>query len=311
MRRVAEPLSRMGARIDTSSGGTLPVRVSGGARRGIRYELPVASAQVKSAILIAGLGAPGETTVVEPVPTRDHTERMLEAMGVPLRRDGREITVAGPVVPRAIETRVPGDFSSAAFLLAAAAAVPGSEVTVTGVGVNPGRTGLLEVLARMGCTVERTNERTDGGEPVADLTVAAGPLRAVTVDDPALLTALIDEVPAIAVLAARAEGTTVIRGASELRRKESDRIAAIAASLAVLGADVAELDDGLRITGPTPLSGGAVSSYGDHRMAMAMAVAGLVAEGGVEIDDASVVGVSYPRFFDDVRALCDSTGGPS
>jgi len=303
MKRVTDPLTSMGASITASASDALPVRVETARLNGIRYQLPVASAQVKSALLIAGLFARGETTVVEPVPTRDHTERMLSAMGVELRRSGRAVTVVGMQTPQGVHIAVPGDFSSAAFFLAAAAGLEGSKVTLPATGTNPTRTGLLEVLDAMGCQVERHNERDESGEPVADLEVNGGPLGAITIDDPARIASIIDEIPIIAVLATRAQGTTAIRGATELRHKESDRIQSIVKNLRALGADVAESEDGLSVTGPVQLRGGRVSSFGDHRMAMAMAVADLFSEGDVTIDDPSIVDVSYPAFFDDLRSL--------
>ncbi len=302
MARVAEPLARMGARVTLANGGTLPAVIEGGSLHGIRYELPVASAQVKSAILIAGLCAEGETTVIERVPTRDHTEILLEAMEVPVTRDGDAITVHGGIRPVGTHVTVPGDASSAAFFLVAALLVPGSRVHVPFTGLNPRRAGFLDVLAAMGADVTIDAEHA-GVERAGDLTARTSELAAVTVDDPARVASIIDEIPVLAVAATRAHGRTVFRGASELRHKESDRIEALATNLRALGAKVETFDDGLAIDGPTPLRGAAVSSFGDHRIAMAMTVAGLVAEGGVEIDDASVVDVSYPGFYNDLRTL--------
>lgn len=309
MRRVTNPLARMGANIDTNENGGLPIHIKAAPLRGIRYELPVASAQVKSALLIAGLFASGETTVVEPVPTRDHTERMLTAMGTEVRRHGGAVSIQGGQRPRGVHIIVPGDFSSAAFFIAAAAGVPGSRVTVCGCGVNPTRTGMLDIITEMGCRVETVNERdafaNAGGEPVADVVIRESSLRAITIDDPVRIAAVIDEIPVLAVLATRAAGTTMIRSAGELRVKESDRIKATAENLRILGADVEEFDDGLAVAGPVQLRGGNVSSFGDHRMAMAMAVAGLFGEGETVIDDATAVDISYPGFFDDLKTLSD------
>jgi 3-phosphoshikimate 1-carboxyvinyltransferase len=314
MARVADPLRRMGARVETTREGTLPMTVAHGALRGIAYALPVPSAQVKSAVLIAGLCAAGETRVIEPVPTRDHTERMLAALGEPVAREragaGASIGVRGvPAAeargPRlgAGSVRVPGDFSSAAFFIVAAACIPGSEVRLEGVGVNPTRTGLLTIMREMGASIRLENEREVDGEPVADLIVSSTPLRGVEVSDPAMIAAAIDEIPVLAVAAAHAEGETVLSGAGELRHKESDRIAVMAANLRALGAIVEERDDGFAIAGGAPLRGAPVSAAGDHRIAMAMAVAALMADSETTIDDAGVVGVSYPDFFDDLRAL--------
>lgn len=303
MRRVAEPLDRMGARVELSPDGTLPMRVAPAPLRGIRYVLPVASAQVKSAVILAGLFAQGETTVIEPVPTRDHTERMLEAMGLPLARDGHATTVRGGRRPEAIEVNVPGDFSSAAFFLAAAAMLPGSEVRVLGCGINPSRTGLLDAMAAMGVPALIEPRSENAGEPVGDVTVRHAAMRAGTFADPERIVAMIDELPLLAVLATQAEGTTEVRGAAELRRKESDRIAVICENLRAMGARIDEYDDGFAVHGPAPLRGATVVSHGDHRVAMAMAVAALVAEGPTTIEDASCVSVSYPGFFDDLRIL--------
>lgn len=307
MERVVEPLAMMGARVVTSRGGHLPMTVAGGTPlRGIEYTLPVASAQVKSAILIAGLLAEGTTTVVEPVPTRDHTERMLEAMGVAVTREGNAVSVTGGGGRLdGAHITVPGDISSAAFFVAAASCVPGSDLFLHQVGLNPTRTGLIDVLRSMGADIVVENETTVCGEPVGDLTVRAGrvPLGAVTVDDPALVASMIDELPVVAATATQAEGETVIRGAGELRRKECDRIAAMAEGLAALGADVTEHDDGLTVRGPSQLRGARVRSFGDHRIVMAMTVAGLLARGETEIDDDTAVAVSYPGFFNDLMTV--------
>jgi len=311
MRRVIEPLARMGATLTAASGGTLPVVVGEGKLRGITYTLPVASAQVKSAILIAGLFAEGETTVVEPVPTRDHTERMLTVMGVEVRREGNAASVRGGARPEGTRITIPGDFSSAAFFIVAAACLPGSDVFLPMTGINPTRTGLLDVLHRMGANVTLEGADVVSGEPCADISVRTPPdagLRAIDIDDPRLVASVIDELPIIAVAATQADGTTTIRGAGELRHKESDRVSAIVENLRALGADIAEHDDGLSITGPTPLSGARVSSFGDHRIAMAMSVAGLMADGETTIDDASAVDISYPEFFTSLLTIARREG---
>lgn len=305
MRRVAEPLAAMGATVTTAEGGTLPMTVRGGELQGIRYELPVASAQVKSAVLIAGLRASGETTVVEPVPTRDHTERMLGAMGVDVRRQGREITVTGGAPLRGTRISVPRDCSSAAYLAAAAACLPDSAIVMPFTGVNPTRTGFLKLLGQMGASVSMGNEHEACGEPVADVIVKTAPegLRAVVVEDPAVVVSCIDELPLLAVVATQASGETTVRGAAELRNKESDRIAEITRQLSAIGADITELEDGFQVRGPTRLRGARVSSGGDHRIAMAMTVAALLADGDTTLDGASVVEISYPSFFADLSTL--------
>jgi 3-phosphoshikimate 1-carboxyvinyltransferase len=309
MQRVVEPLSLMGASISTTMAGTLPIDLSGGNLTGITYELPVASAQVKSAILIAGLFAKGDTTVVEPVPTRDHTERMLAAMGAEVRREGNAVTVSGGQRLEGARIAVPGDFSSAAYFIVAASLIPGSDLYLPSTGVNPTRTGLLSVLESMGAAVSVENETEVSGEPSADVAArAAGALRGVTIDDPALVASIIDEIPVVAVAATQAEGKTSIRGAGELRHKESDRIQAIADNLRRMGADVVDHEDGLTVTGPTRLRGAAVSSFGDHRIAMAMAVAGMLADGETEIDDASIVDISFPGFFNNLLAVSRREG---
>jgi 3-phosphoshikimate 1-carboxyvinyltransferase len=303
MQRVAEPLTRMGARVTLSETGTLPAVIEGGALRGIRYEMPVASAQVKSAILIAALSAAGDTTVVERTPTRDHTEIMLRAMGADISRDHDAVIVRGGSRLEGISITVPGDFSSAAFFIVAALLLPGSRVHLPFTGVNPRRIELLRVLQSMGARVAIDALDADGAEPAGDIVASFSELRSAQVHDPAAVAAIIDEIPILAVAATQAHGRTTIRGAAELRHKESDRIAALAHNLRLLGARVEEFDDGLAVDGPTRLRGAAVLSFGDHRIAMAMAVAGLLADGRTEIDDASVVGVSYPRFFHDLAAL--------
>lgn len=302
MGRVAEPLVRMGARVVLADGGTLPATVEGGSLRGIEYALPVASAQVKSALLIAGLFADGDTTVIEPVATRDHTEIMLAAMGVELARDGYRVTVHGGSRPEGTHVTIPGDISSAAFFVAAALIRPGSDVHLPFTGINPRRTGVLTVLRSMGAdiTIEVSHE---GCEAAADLTVRSSELRGVEIDDPALVASIIDEIPVIAVAATQAHGVTIIRGAGELRHKESDRIEATVSNLRAMGARIEAIDDTITIEGPTPLRGAAVRSLGDHRIAMALTVAGLAATGRTEIDDAGAVEISYPGFYNDLRTL--------
>ena len=303
MERVAEPLRLMGARVETSDGRP-PVRLQGGSLSGIEYELPVASAQVKSAVLLAGLRADGITAIVEAVPSRDHTERLLSWLGVPVEiaeSPGRRVSVRR-AEPRAFEANVPGDISSAAPLLAAAAAVPGSSVTIEGVGLNPSRSAFLEVLARMGAEVEIEPSAETGPEPVGAVTVAHGDLRAVEIGE-SEVPGLIDELPLVGVLGALAEGTTTVRGAAELRVKESDRIAGLVAGLRELGADANELPDGFTVTGPAKLSGGAVDALGDHRLAMAFAVAALAATGPLSIEGLDSVADSFPSFVPTLDSL--------
>jgi len=314
MGRVIDPLSEMGASFEASEGGRLPLIVRGASPAvPITYRLPVASAQVKSAILLAGLNTPGETTVIEPVPTRDHSERMLKGFGadltVTVEADGtRVITIKGEAELKPQVIDVPGDPSSAAFFIVAALVTPGSEVVIENVGLNPTRAGLVEVLRQMGGQIEFLNEREVGGEPVADLMVRHSALKGIEVD-PAIAPAMIDEFPVLFVAASLAEGVTVTSGLDELRVKESDRLAAMAAALTLAGAQIEEREDGLVITGTggTPLPGTAtdaqVTTHLDHRIAMSMAVAGLVSSGGVEVDDTRPIATSFPNFEDLLASL--------
>jgi 3-phosphoshikimate 1-carboxyvinyltransferase len=294
MRRVADPLRAMGARIETT-GGHAPLRITGAPLRGIEYRLPVASAQVKSCVLLAGLLAEGETTVVEPVATRDHTERML---GLDVFEAGqtRHITVRGGMAVPARTWHIPCDFSAAAFFLVAGSIVEGSALVLPDVGLNPTRTALLDVLRAMGAEIVVEHERVEGGEPVGHVGVRAAPLHGVTVSG-AVTANLIDELPILAVAAACAEGETTVRDAAELRVKETDRIAAICENLRRLGADVTEHEDGFTVRGGRPLHGASVQAYHDHRIAMAMGVAGLVTEGAVRVDTPEVAAVSFPGFW--------------
>lgn len=296
MRRVVDPLTAMGATLLGRAGGEYPpLAIQGRELSGITWASPVASAQVKSAILLAGIQATGETSVTEPMLSRDHTERMLTAFGVEVRRQGTAVSVRGPVRLRAARLAVPGDLSSAAFFLAAAAASPGGEVLIRDVGVNGTRSGVLEVLERMGAAITQMRARTEAGEPVADLSVRGTKLRGTTIGAE-LIPRLLDEIPVLAVAATVAEGETVISGATELRVKEVDRLSALAGELAKLGARVAEERDGLRIVGGRRLRGTVVRSRGDHRMAMALAVASLFADGETRVEDVACVETSFPRF---------------
>jgi 3-phosphoshikimate 1-carboxyvinyltransferase len=310
VRRVIDPLRRMGADLSARDGDRLPpLVVRGRPLRGARHLQEVASAQVKSALLLAGLAAEGETTVVEPERSRDHTERMLLGMGVPVRIDGLSVTVS-PARPRGTRVDVPGDISSAAFFLCAAAGLPGSEVTVRNLGVNPTRTGLLEVLAAMGAEVRLEGERELAGERRAEVTVRAKDLTATEIAGP-LIPRLIDELPVLMVLATQARGRTVIRDARELRVKESDRLAAMGETLSAAGARIELFEDGCAILGPTRLRGVAVKTRLDHRIAMSMAVAQLLAGPAEEtvLDDVACVDTSFPSFFELLDALAPGGRG--
>ena len=305
MTRVARPLRAMGAQIFTAPGGTPPLVVSGGAHLiGIEHHLEVASAQVKSCLLLAGLFAEGTTWIHEPTLSRDHTERMLEAAGVTLLREGGAVGVTGPVAGLSLpDMDVPGDFSSAAPHLVAGALLGEPEVRLAGVNLNPARTGLLAVMRRMGVEIGEEHLPPVAGEPCGDLVVRrTGGLSATEVA-PEEVPSMIDELPLVGVLGAMASGTTVVRGAAELRVKESDRIATVVAALCALGADARELDDGFEVTGTGRLAGGAMESHGDHRLAMLGAVAGLASEEGVVIGGFDAVAVSYPRFARDLAGL--------
>jgi 3-phosphoshikimate 1-carboxyvinyltransferase len=303
MRRVVEPLQSMGAEIEDTDGHA-PLVLRGRPLHSTDHTLGVASAQVKSALLLAGLYADGPTTVRQPGPARDHTERMLVAMGADVQVADLAVTLnRSPSLSLSpLSIRVPGDISSAAFLLVAAAIAPGSEVVVEGVGVNPTRTGLLDVLREMGAHLITNNLREEGNEPVADLTVRTSELRGVEVGGHTVVR-MIDEFPALAVAATQALGVTVVRDAAELRVKETDRIAAIVTGLRALGARIDPLPDGFRVEGPTPLRGAVVDSFGDHRLAMALAVAGLVAEGEVVVERAECVADSFPGFVALIQGL--------
>ncbi len=301
MERVAGPLREMGARIDTQQGRP-PVRIHAGARlRGIRYPMPVASAQVKSALLLAGLYAEGATTVVEPAVTRDHTERMLQSFGVDVVARGGTATLQPPARLEAARIEVPGDFSSAAFFIVAACIGARAPVLIEGVGVNPTRTGLLEMLALMGADLRLVDHRSAGAEPVADIEIRPATLTGIRVPE-RLVPVAIDEFPAFFIAAACARGETLVTGAEELRVKESDRIAVMARGLDAVGVRNEVLPDGLRIAGG-PIGGGVVDSHGDHRVAMAFAVAGLRASGPIEIRDVANVATSFPGFAQLARSL--------
>jgi len=295
MERVAKPLRAMGARISTRE-GRAPLRITGGSKlKGVDYTLPVASAQLKSALMLAGLSAQGRTTIRSPAPSRDHTERMVVAMGVPVEQGpGETVVVNGPATLSGIEIEVPGDFSSAAFFLVAGAIAASNGLLIRGVGINPTRTGLLTILREMGAQISLRNRRESGAEQVADIYVEQSPLRGIEVPSE-LVPLAIDEFPVLFVAAACAAGRTVVRGAEELRHKESDRLAAMAEGLKALGITVTESPDGLVINGGS-LSGGRVVSHGDHRVAMAFAVASVAAGSPIEILGTDQVSTSFPGF---------------
>jgi 3-phosphoshikimate 1-carboxyvinyltransferase len=302
MERVAVPLREMGADVTTRD-GCPPLAIAGGQLRGIDYQLPVASAQVKSAILLAGLYAEGQTVVCQPGPSRDHTERMLRAQGVSIGLDDDKISIAPDSQPLApMSLTLPADFSSAAFPLVAALLVGSGEVMLEGVGVNSTRTGLLDVLDEMGADITWLNQTDRGGEPVADLVVRSGELRGVEVSGN-LVVRMIDEFPILAVAATQARGETSVRDARELRVKETDRIASVVAELRALGAPVQEQDDGFVVEGPVSLRGARVYSHGDHRLAMALVIAGLIAEGETIVEGADVIADSFPGFVSLMREL--------
>ncbi|MGH2897850.1 MAG: 3-phosphoshikimate 1-carboxyvinyltransferase, partial [Solirubrobacteraceae bacterium] len=313
MARIIEPLRSMGATIEGSDGGShAPLTVTGRSPlRAIDWSTPVPSAQVKSAILLAGLRAQGVTTVRESIATRDHTERMLRARGVPVRTRhdgdaGAVIEMEGGATMQAMHQQVPGDPSAAAFWLVAGAIHPASELRLRGVGVNPTRRAVIDLLSRMGAAIDEmppSAAAADGdGEPIADLKVRSSELRAIELD-PAETAAAIDEIPVLCLAATQARGRSVIRGAGELRHKESDRIAGIVDGLAALGARIQADGDDLVIDGPTPLAGAVVDSRSDHRLALTFAIAGLVATGHTTISDAACVAISYPTFFSDLERI--------
>lgn len=301
MGRVITPLREMGAKIEGVRDNFCPLSITESRLHGITYTLPVASAQLKSAILLAGLYADGPTTVIEPMPSRDHTERMLRQMGVSVQAEGNRITITPPERLSAVPVAVPADISSAAFFLVAGAIVPHSELTIRQVGINPTRTGVLDVLRQMGADITMENVQ-DQSEPVCDLTVRTSKLHGVTIGGE-IIPRLIDELPVLAVAAAFAEGETIIRDAQELKVKESNRIAAMVTELSRAGADVTETADGMIIRGGKPLHGAMFESYNDHRIAMSMAVCALACQGESEIQNADVVAISYPEFFATLRQL--------
>lgn len=304
MDRVTLPLREMGAKIDgREDGNLLPISVRGGSLKPITYTLPINSAQVKSCVLLAGLFTEGVTKVIEPVPTRDHTERMLKAFQVDVKRDGNEILLQGNQTLMATDIEVPGDISSAAFFLCAAAVKKGSHLTVKDVGLNPTRTGVVDVLERMGANLSVSTNRYIGDEPVGDITVKEGDLNGVTIsgDD---IPRLIDELPIIALAASQAKGKTVIQDARELRLKETDRIQAVVDTLSKMGVSITGTEDGMIIEGgQRPLNGGEFNSYHDHRIGMMVAIASLLTNDSVTLTEEECISISYPSFFEDFGSL--------
>lgn len=313
MKRVTEPLRLMGAEIETTAAGTAPLRIKGGTvLKGIHYDLPVASAQVKSCLLLAGLYAEGRTSVREPAPTRDHTERMLAGFGYPVRREGETVSVESGGKLVACNVDVPSDISSAAFFMVGAAIAEGGELLLRHVGINPTRTGVIDILGLMGADIEILDPREAGGEPVADIRIRSSRLRGIDIPE-ALVPLAIDEFPVLFVAAACAEGETRLTGAEELRVKESDRIQVMADGLRVLGVDATPTPDGMVLRGG-PMAGGEVESHGDHRIAMAFSIAGLRAQGPITIRDCANVNTSFPTFVEIARRLglsIESDGRPS
>ncbi|GAB4073582.1 3-phosphoshikimate 1-carboxyvinyltransferase [Barrientosiimonas marina] len=303
MDRVVRPLKKMGARIDgCASGSLLPMAIRGGGLKGMQYTLPVQSAQVKSAVLLGGLLADGLTEVIEKTPTRNHTEKMLRAFGTDISETDGRIRLTNQTALKGTDVHVPGDISSAAFFMAAAAIVPGSQLTLVNVGLNETRTGVIDVLKQMGASITVSNQQVMAGESFGDVTVTQQNLQGIIIEGD-IIPKLIDELPIIALAATQAEGQTVIRDAGELRLKETDRIEAITDGLIRLGARVTQTEDGMIIRGTSRLTGGKASAYNDHRIAMMLAVASLRASHDVVIDDTSSIDISYPGFFRDLRKL--------
>ena len=304
MKRVITPLSMMNARIDSVNGnGCAPLSIQSSALTGIRYLSPVASAQVKSCVLLAGLYADGPTSVTEPAASRNHTELMLRYFGADVKTEGMTSTILPNPHLIGQKVKVPGDISSAAYFIAAALLIPGSEVLLKNVGTNLTRNGMLRVCQAMGADIELLNVRSDGAEPCADLLVRSSSLHSTVIEGD-LIPTLIDEIPVLAVLAAFADGTTIIRDAAELKVKESDRIAVMAENLTRMGCEVEPTDDGMVIHGGKPLHGAVIDPHLDHRIAMSFAVAALAADGQTEIQDADCVRISYPAFYEDLDSLC-------
>ncbi|PLS02132.1 3-phosphoshikimate 1-carboxyvinyltransferase [Neobacillus cucumis] len=303
MTRVTVPLSKMGAKLDGRKNGDFtPISIRGGQLQPIQYELPVASAQVKSALILAGLQADGVSTIIEPAETRDHTERMIRQFGGEIIKDNQTIRVKGGQKLTASTIHVPGDISSAAFFLVAGAIIPGSEIVLKNVGLNPTRTGIIEVMQKMGADLEIVQVENNNFEPAGDLIIKTSNLKGTVVEG-SLIPKLIDEIPIIALLATQAEGTTIIKDAEELKVKETNRIDTVVQELKTLGADIEATEDGMIIHGKSKLSGGEVSSHGDHRIGMMLAIASLLCQNAVELEHPEAISVSYPNFFDHLNSL--------
>ncbi|MBD5551042.1 MAG: 3-phosphoshikimate 1-carboxyvinyltransferase [Lachnospiraceae bacterium] len=303
MRRIMTPLSQMGASIRSiNENDCAPLQITGSALHGISYLSPVASAQVKSAILLAGLYADSETSVTEPAVSRNHTELMLKSFGADIRSEGLTATVQPEPALCGMDILVPGDISSAAYFIAAGCLVPDAEILIRNVGINPTRDGILQVVRKMGADITLLNEKNTG-EPVADLLVKSSSLHGITIGGD-IIPALIDELPVIAVMAAAAEGITVIKDAAELKVKESDRIAVMTENLSAMGCDITATEDGMIINGGNTLHGAVIDSHLDHRIAMSFAIAAMIADGKTEIKDADCVRISYPNFYEDLERLC-------
>ena len=308
MDRIIQPLTQMGATIEAlEEPGYLPLRVIGKSLQPIEYAPPVASAQVKSAILFAAMQTEGLTTVKEIATTRDHTERMFEDFSISFLENEQGIQLTGPVSGKPQDIHVPGDISSAAFFLAAAAIAPGSDLLLEQVGLNETRDGVIEVLKNMGARLTVTQTSGETGEPVGNLRMQYAPLQATTIEDVELMPRLIDELPILALVATQAQGVTLIRNAEELRVRETDRITAVAEQLNALGAKITELPDGMRIEGPTPLSGGVIDSFGDHRLGMMGVIASLVAKEPITVKNTDCIRISYPEFFNAVEKVTASS----
>lgn len=303
MTRVTNPLSEMGARIDGRKDGSFtPVSIRGGGLKPINYKLPVASAQVKSSIILAGLQADGQSTIIEPEETRDHTERMIVKFGGEIQKDNQRIIVKGGQKLTGTSIQVPGDISSAAFFLVAGAMIPESEIVLKNVGLNPTRTGIIEVLKKMGAALEIVQTDETSFEPSGDLIIKSSKLKGTVIEGD-LIPKLIDEIPIIALLATQAEGTTIIKDAEELKVKETNRIDTVVQELKKLGAKIEATNDGMIVHGKSVLSGGTVSSHGDHRIGMMLAIAGLLCEDEVELENPDAISVSYPNFFEHLNSL--------
>lgn len=303
MTRVTKPITLMGAKIEGRQNGEYtPLSIRGGGIHGITYQSPVASAQVKSSILLAGLQAEGETTVVEPEKSRDHTERMIQQFGGSVETSGLSVTVSGGQALKGTNIQVPGDISSAAFFLVAGSIVDNSTITLNNVGLNPTRTGVIDVLQEMGANMEIEEKDNNQVEPVGNITIKTSNLKGITIGGE-LIPRLIDEIPIIALLATQAEGTTIIRDAHELKVKETNRIDTVVNELTKLGAKITATDDGMIIEGKTKLSGGVVSSHGDHRIGMMLAIASLICHDDVYLEQKEAISVSYPQFFSDLASL--------